>query len=61
MIIFADGDKLNMSLDNLLLVSWRDLVVMNKRGLITKDADVTKTGVTLASVYLKISERKKGK
>lgn len=58
-IIFADSNKLNISLDNLLLVSRRELVVLNKRGLIANDIELTKTGIVLADVYLKIADRKK--
>ena len=58
-VIFADGDKQNVVLDNLILVSRRELVIMNKRGLIANSAELTKTGVVLADIYLKISERKK--
>ena len=58
-VIFADGDKSNIVLDNLLLVSRRELAVMNKRGLIASSAELTKAGVTIADIYLKIGERKK--
>lgn len=58
-VIFADGNKLNITLDNLLLISRRELAVMNKRGLITNDAELTKTGVAIADIYLKIGERKR--
>jgi hypothetical protein len=58
-VIFADRNQKNVVLDNLLMVSRRELAVMNKRGLIVNDAELTKTGVTIADIYLKISERKK--
>lgn len=58
-LIFADGNQLNVTLDNLLLVSRRELAVMNKRGLIANNAELTKTGVVIADIYLKIGERKK--
>lgn len=60
-VIFADGNKSNLEMDNLLLVSRRELAVMNKLRLISGDAESTKTGVVIADVYLKIGERKKGK
>lgn len=60
-VIFADGNKLNVTLDNLLLISRQELAVMNKRGLITKDAELTKTGIAIADIYLKIGERKRTK
>lgn len=58
-LIFADGDKLNVTLDNLMLISRRQLAIMNKRGLIVNSAELTKTGVMVADIYLKIGERKK--
>ena len=58
-LIFADGNKLNVTLENLLLITRRELVVMNKRGLIAKQAELTKAGVTVADIFIKISERKK--
>ncbi len=58
-VIFADGDKLNITLENLLLISRRELAVMNKRGLIARDPDLTRTGKVVADVILKIGERKK--
>jgi hypothetical protein len=58
-VIFADRNQQNVMLDNLLLISRRELAVMNKRGLITNSAELTKTGVTIADIYLKIGERKR--
>ena len=60
-VIFADGNRLNAVLENLILVSRGKLAVMNKRGLIAQDADLTKTGAIIADVYLKIGQRKKTK
>ena len=60
-VIFADGNRLNVVLENLILVSRGKLAVMNKRGLIAQDADLTKTGAIIADVYLKIGQRKKTK
>ena len=58
-LIFADGNRLNVVFENLVLVSKRQLAVMNKHRLIAQDADLTKTGVIVADVYLKIGERKR--
>ena len=58
-VIFADGNKLNVALENLLLISRRELAVMNKRGLIVGDPDLTRMGKVVANVILKIGERKK--
>jgi hypothetical protein len=58
-VIFADGNQQNVILENLLLVSRRELAVMNKRGLISGDSELTKTGVVIADIYLKIGECKR--
>ena len=58
-VIFGDGNRMNFELDNLLLVSRRQLVVMNARGLISEDPELTKAGIAVADVYLKIHERKR--
>jgi len=57
-VLFADGDKNNFSIENLILVSRQELMIMNKRKLITPDTDLTKTGKIIADVYLSILKRK---
>lgn len=58
-LIFADGDKQNFDLDNLILVSNAELFIMNQKGLYKRDKDLTKVGVTVAKVFDKINKRKK--
>jgi hypothetical protein len=58
-IIFADGNKSNMKLSNLLMVSRRELAVMNRLGLITADQDLTKAGKTIADIKLLTGDRKR--
>lgn len=60
-VIFGDGDKRNFDPDNLILVSRGQLAMMNTKGLIQNDADLTRTGVILADICLKINQRKKRK
>ncbi|MCR4442172.1 MAG: HNH endonuclease signature motif containing protein [Peptococcaceae bacterium] len=60
-IIFGDGNKLNLSPDNLILVSRKQLVRMNQKKLIQNDVELTKTGVVIADILNKIGERKKQK
>jgi hypothetical protein len=59
-IIFADKNRLNLALENLLMVSRGELAVMNHTGLIYDDADSTKTGKTIADIKIKIADRKRG-
>jgi hypothetical protein len=58
-LIFADRNRLNVTLENLLLVSRSELAIMNRRGLITSNSELTKTGIIVADIHLKIGERKK--
>lgn len=58
-VIFADRDKTNLSINNLILVSRAELLTMNRHGLIRENSEITKTGVAIADLYLKIGERKR--
>ena len=60
-VIFGDRNPRNFEMDNLLLVSRKQLVRMNQRGLIQDDAQLTKTGIIIADIHNKIGERKKKK
>lgn len=60
-LIFGDGDKQNLELDNLILVSRKQLVRLNQNNLIQNDIGLTKAGILIADIYSKISERKKSK
>lgn len=55
-IIFADSNKRNFNLDNLILVSKKELLILNKEHLIKSDTELTKIGVTIAKVINKINE-----
>lgn len=58
-VIFGDGNSQNLDINNLILVSRKQLLTLNKMHLIQKDADLTRTAVVITDVYLKISERRK--
>ncbi|MNM10447.1 hypothetical protein D3C81_205750 [compost metagenome] len=60
-VIFGDGDRRNFDLNNLILVSRKQLAVMNKNGLIQNNAELTKAGIIIADIYQKIGKRKKVK
>jgi hypothetical protein len=59
LVIFADRNKSNFALDNLLLVSRSELLVMNRQGLISPNASLTKTGKLIADVKIAIADRKR--
>jgi hypothetical protein len=60
-IIFADQNKRNIVVDNLILIPQSKLSTLNKKGLLHNDADLTRTGLIMADIFQKISERKRSK
>ncbi len=58
-IIFGDGNRENLDIDNLILVTRRQLLILNRNRLIQKDTELTKIAVNIAKVQEKISERRK--
>lgn len=58
-LVFADGDRQNIDLDNLILVTQAQMLIMNKRKLIyNNDPESTKTGTLIAKVIDKANKRK---
>lgn len=57
-LIFGDGDKSNIVLENIILVSRSQLSVLNRFGLIQDDSELTRIGITIADLQMKINERK---
>ena len=60
-IVFGDGDKTNLSIDNLILVSRSQLSVMNTKKLIKNDVELTQAGANIAQLMLAINKAKKKK
>lgn len=58
-VIFGDGDRQNLDLSNLILVTNKQMAVMNRKGLIQNDAELTRTGIIMADLFSKMQERKK--
>ena len=58
-IMFADGNKQNFDINNLLLVSRAQLLFMVTKKLRKNDIELTKAGLNIAKVYEKLSEIKK--
>ncbi len=52
-IIFGDGNKLNPDIGNLIMVTRAQLAILNRRGLIQSDADLTRTGIIIADIIKK--------
>ncbi len=59
-LIFADGNKQNLELDNLILVSDAELFIINQKKLYKKDKQLTKSGVAIAKLIDKVNKTKNG-
>ncbi|KTD88156.1 HNH endonuclease signature motif containing protein [Paenibacillus etheri] len=60
-VIFGDGDRRNFDPYNLILVTRGQLAIMNKRGFIQNDAELTRSGIILANIIQKMGERKRSR
>ena len=49
-VIYADGNKLNNDINNLILVSDNEELIMNRHKLRTENIELTKTGYLIAKV-----------
>ena len=57
-VIFADGNKMNLDINNLISISRHQLLVLNGNNLIYEDTDLTKTGVNIANLIIKLRDFK---
>lgn len=57
-VIFLDGNKENCSLGNLVLISCKENLEMMRQRLRTDNAELTKTGISIAKLSLAIRKRK---
>ena len=55
-ILFLDGNKQNISINNLMLITREELLILNGMKLLKKDADINKTSVKVAELLAKIRE-----
>lgn len=58
-VIFADGNKYNFELDNLILVSFGELLKLNQYGFYYRDKEATKCGLNMVKIMNEIKKRKK--
>lgn len=59
-VIFGDRNRRNFDISNLILVSQKQLLILNRKGLIQKDADLTRSAIVVTDIYNKIYEKAKG-
>ena len=57
-MIFADGNNRNFELDNLVLISDAEGLIMNRNNLFKQDKELTKAGVVVAKLLDKVNKRK---
>ena len=60
-IIFADGNKNNLNIENLICVTRNELKVLNKCRLISSVPELTKTGLNVVKLKIKLAEIRKEK
>ena len=58
-VIFADRNIYNFDIDNLILVSKSEMLILNNNGLIYEEKELTKVGVNIAKVINKAKKLKK--
>ena len=56
-ILFGDKDKHNFDINNLICISKKQMLTLNRYDLISDDTDLTKTGVIIADLKQKIYDR----
>ncbi len=61
MVIFADGNKKNFNIENLILVSRKELAVLNKNKLLRDNAELTNIGIAIAKIKIAIADKKRKK
>ncbi len=55
-VIFLDQDRTNFNIDNLKLVTRHESSVLSNQRLYSKNAEVTKTGLEIAKLMIKIKK-----
>ena len=60
-LIFLDGNRLNLDLDNLTLINRHENLIMNKNNLRYQYKELTEAGINLAKVVIKAENRKVNK
>ena len=58
-VMFLDRDKSNFDINNLILISRKQLRILNQNYLIKDDPELTKSGIILADLLIKINEKDK--
>lgn len=57
-LVFKDGDKSNITLENLELVSKYEALILNRKNLIHENPEISEVGINIAKVYGALNDRK---
>lgn len=60
-IFFLDQDKLNVNLENLVLISRQELLILNNEIKLSNDIDINKTKILIAKIKARYSKLSKNK
>ena len=60
-VVFKNHNKENCDIENLMLVSRAELLMMARKGYFAEDPDLTEAGARLVRLKIKASKRKKAK
>ena len=55
-VIFKDGDRSNVSIENLMLIDRGDLAVLNKTGLVKAPAELKEAALTTVKIQRKVKQ-----
>ncbi len=58
-MIFADSNKNNFDLDNLVLIEVRNKLIMKNKHLFFENKEATKCGITIAKIANRVSDLKR--
>ena len=58
-VIFLNGDRKDIRLENLMMVSFADTATMSSKGLFYEDPEQTKVGVTIAKIINKSGQKRR--
>lgn len=60
-VVFLDGNKMNLAPENLKLISRGELAIMNKQGLFRMDPELTEASINVVKLIYATSKAKKRK
>lgn len=60
-VTFKDRNKENITIENLMLITKQENLIMNQKGLYRTDPTITETGAIIAKLISKTHSKKRGK